>query len=106
MSRYYSVEKKAVLFMDMMLPVEAFMGTGHSAEMKLVSQIFDFVRSLAELELSETALALYSAYILLQHGKFDLYKIIFRIIFWLSLLVSNGNAKRSYERTRKANQIL
>jgi len=72
MSRYYSVEKKAVLFMDMMLPVEAFMGTGHSAEMKLVSQIFDFVRSLAELELSETALALYSAYILLQHDRMGL----------------------------------
>ena len=71
MSRYYSVERKAVLFMDMMLPMEAFMGSGNSTEMKLVSQIFDFVRSLAELELSETALALYSAYILLQHGKLE-----------------------------------
>jgi hypothetical protein len=38
--------------------------------MKLVSQIFDFVKSLAELELSEVALALYSAYILLQDGEF------------------------------------
>ena len=43
---------------------------GNTCEMKLVSQIFEFVRGIAELDLTETALALYSAYILLQHGKF------------------------------------
>ena len=37
--------------------------------MHLVKQIFDFAKSLAEMQLSETALALYSAYILLQDGE-------------------------------------
>jgi hypothetical protein len=70
MSRYYCLPSQAVLFMDSLLPMDAFMTTGDTAEMKLVSQIFDFVKSLAELELSEVALALYSAYILLQDGEF------------------------------------
>ena len=68
MSRYYSVERKSVLFMGSLLPMDAFLGTGNSWELKLVNQIFEFVHELAELQLSETALALYSAYILLQHG--------------------------------------
>ena len=49
---------------------------GNTCEMKLVSQIFEFVRGIAELDLTETALALYSAYILLQHGKFYCANII------------------------------
>jgi nuclear receptor subfamily 1 group F protein 4 len=72
MSRYYCIEKKAVLFMDQLLPMEAFLSTGNTCEMKLVSQIFEFVRGIAELELTETALALYSAYILLQHDRIGL----------------------------------
>ncbi len=66
MSRYYDVSQKAVLFLDCMLPMDAFMNTRDTTEMKLVSQIFDYARSLAEMQLSEVALALYSAYILLQ----------------------------------------
>ena len=69
MSRYFDVSQNAVLFFDMMLPMEAFMTTGDSAEMNLVTQIFEFVKSLAEVRLSETALALFSAYILLQEGN-------------------------------------
>ena len=46
------------------------MTTRDTVEMNLVSQIFDFAKSLAELRLSDIALALYSAYILLQDGKF------------------------------------
>jgi hypothetical protein len=53
-----------------MLPMDAFMTTGDSAEMNLVNQIFDFVKILAEVQLSETALALFSAYILLQEGQY------------------------------------
>ena len=45
------------------------MTTRDTNEMKLVSQIFDFVKGLAEWRLSEVALALFSAYILLQEGK-------------------------------------
>ncbi len=69
MSRYYDVSQKAVLFLDCMLPMEAFMTTRDTAEMRLVSQIFDFARELAEMQLSETALALFCAYVLLQEGK-------------------------------------
>jgi nuclear receptor subfamily 1 group F protein 4 len=87
MSRYYEVSQNAVLFMEempvlenmltpdmaarmkfMMLPMESFLTTGDTTEMSLVSQIFDFARTLAEMQLSETALSLYSAYILLQDG--------------------------------------
>jgi len=75
MSRYYDVDQKSVLFTDanrmtdLMLPMEAFMTTGDTAEMALVQQIFDFARSIAELGLSEVALSLYSAYILLQEDR-------------------------------------
>lgn len=70
MSRFYDVSQKAVLFLDCgMLPMEAFMTTGDTTEMELVSQIFDFAKSLAEMQLSEVQLALYSAYILLQEDR-------------------------------------
>ena len=72
MSRYFDLSQNAVLFVDFMLPREAFMTTRDTSEMKLVSQIFDFAQTLAELSLSDIALALYSAYILLQDGKHDL----------------------------------
>ena len=70
MSRYFDLSQNAVLFSDCMLPMEAFMTTQDTIETNLVSQIFDFAKSLAELRLSDIALALYSAYILLQDGKF------------------------------------
>ncbi len=70
MSRYYDVSQKAVLFLDCgMLPMEAFMTTGDTTEMELVSQIFDFAKSLAEMQLSEVQLALYSALILMQEDR-------------------------------------
>ena len=71
MSEYYDPSQKAVLFNDMMLPVDAFMTTRDTAEMKLVSQIFEFARAVAEMRLSQEALALYSAYILMQDGERD-----------------------------------
>ena len=72
MSRYFDLNQNAVLFEDCMLPMEAFMTTRDTVEMKLVSQIFDFAKELAELRLSDVALALYSAYILLQDGKYKI----------------------------------
>ena len=51
-----------------MLPMEAFLTTGDTSEMRLVTQIFEFAKSIAEMQLSEMALSLYSAYILLQEG--------------------------------------
>ena len=73
MSRYFDCSQKAVLFLDCMLPMDAFMNTRDTTEMKLVSQIFDYAKSLAEMQLSEVAIALYSAYILLQEGEQRIY---------------------------------
>ena len=69
MSRYFDLSQNTVLFVDTLLPIDAFLTTGDSAEMTLVNQIFEFVKCLAEVQLSETALALFSAYILLQEGN-------------------------------------
>ena len=69
MSRYFDLSQNAVLFGDMMLPMDAFMTTRNTEEMNLVTQIFEFAKSLAEMQLSEMVLALYSAYVLLQEGK-------------------------------------
>ena len=56
MSRFYDVSQMAVLFLDSgMLPMEVFMTTGDTTEMELVSQIFDFAKSLAEMQLSEAS---------------------------------------------------
>ena len=65
-----------------MLPLEAFTTSGNTEEMTLVSQIFDCARTIAELKLSEVALSLYSAYILLQSGEFALH---YRVILDLNI---------------------
>ncbi|XP_045035003.1 probable nuclear hormone receptor HR3 isoform X5 [Daphnia magna] len=71
MSRYYDLSQNAVLFGDTLLPVEAFL-TPDSVEAKLVSSVFDFAKSLAELKLSEIQLALYSAFVLLSSDRMGL----------------------------------
>ena len=72
MSRYYDLSQNAVLFHDIMLPMEAFLTTGDTSEMRLVTQIFEFAKSIAEMQLSEMSLSLYCAYILLQEGWYHL----------------------------------
>lgn len=76
MSRYFDLSQNAVLFVDCMLPMEAFMTTRDTIEMKLVSQIFDFAKGLAEWRLSDVAMALFSAYILLQPGTYKATEIL------------------------------
>ena len=49
MSRYFDLSQNAVLFMNCMLPMEAFMNNRDTIEMKLVSQIFEFAKSIAEM---------------------------------------------------------
>lgn len=71
MSRYYDISQFAVLFSDTMLPMEAFTTNRDTQEMRLANRIFDFAQDLAEMQLSEVALSLYSAYILLQDGNLD-----------------------------------
>lgn len=68
MSRYLDLQQNCVLYGDTMLPQDAFYTTD-TAEMKLVSCVFELARSVAELKLTETELALYSAAVLLSPGK-------------------------------------
>ena len=74
MSRYFDLSNNAVLFHDVMLPVGAFLTSHISEEMTLVNKIFEFAREIAQMKLSEKALSLYSALILLQDGKCPLFK--------------------------------
>ena len=78
MSRYIDLSNNHVLFVgepareldrSLLLPVEDFTTSGKTEVMTLVRKIFDCAKIIAELKLSEYALSLYSAYILLQAGK-------------------------------------
>ena len=78
MSRYFDLSSNHVLFVgepageldrSLMLPLEAFTTSGITEEITLVSQIFDCVKTIAQLKLSEVALSLYSAFILMQAGR-------------------------------------
>lgn len=44
--------------------------TADATEKRLINEVYDFAKSIAELQLSESELALYSALVLLQPGKF------------------------------------
>jgi nuclear receptor subfamily 1 group F protein 4 len=68
MSRLMDLSQNSVLYGDVMLPQEAFY-TSDSFEMKLVACIFETAKSIAELKLTETELALYQSLVLLWPGK-------------------------------------
>ena len=70
--KFIKIGEERLFFACNMKNIFILLFLGNTCEMKLVSQIFEFVRGIAELELTETALALYSAYILLQHGKSEI----------------------------------
>lgn len=68
MSRLMDLSQSAVLYGDMMLPQEAFY-TSDAIEMKLIACIFETAKSIAELKLTETELALYQSLVLLWPGE-------------------------------------
>lgn len=68
MSRYLDLSQNSVIYGDTMLPQEAFYTTD-TAEMKLVTCVFEMAKSVAELKLTHTEMALYSATVLLSPGK-------------------------------------
>ncbi|CAB0040166.1 unnamed protein product, partial [Trichogramma brassicae] len=68
MSRYMDLNTGNVLYGDSMIPRDAFF-TSDTAEMKLVTCIFELAKSIAEFKLTETELALYSAAVLLSHDR-------------------------------------
>ena len=116
MSRYFDISQNAVLFQDIMLPMEAFLSTRDTVEMKLVTHIFEFAKELAEMQLSEVALALYSAYILLQDGKEKILAHSQRLqerlpyclvlMFCFFFLFSDRNGLRNHDEIRKLNQAV
>lgn len=68
MVRYYDLTQDVVLYGDTPLRMDVFL-MGNTTEMKLVHDVFDMVRSIAELKLTETELALFSAYVLLSPDR-------------------------------------
>lgn len=68
MSRLMDLSQNSVLYGEVMLPQEAFY-TCNSTEMKLVAGIFETAKSIAELKLTETELALYQSLVLLWPGR-------------------------------------
>lgn len=69
MSRYLDLSHNRVLYGDTMLPQDAFF-TSDTAEMKLIGCVFEVAKGLAELKLTETELALYSACVLLSPSEY------------------------------------
>lgn len=68
MSRLMDLSQNVVLYGDVLLPQEAFY-TSDCSEMKLVAYIFETAKSIAELKLTETELALYQSLVLLWPGN-------------------------------------
>lgn len=68
MSRLMDLSTNSVLYGDIMLPQDVFY-TSDSFEMKLVACIFETAKSIAELKLTETELALYQSLVLLWPGE-------------------------------------
>lgn len=76
MSRLMDLSQNVVLYGDVLLPQEAFY-TSDCSEMKLVACIFETAKSIAELKLTETELALYQSLVLLWPGKYKLNRSIY-----------------------------
>lgn len=70
MSRYYDLSQNCVLYGDMLISQDVFYGqSSSSVEMKLILLLFEVVRGIAELKMTETELALYSAVVLLSPDR-------------------------------------
>ena len=91
-----------LLFDDILLPMEAFLTTRDTHEMRLVTEVFNFAKELAEMQLSEVALALYSAYILLQEGNINKstfnHNIAYNILFFQTVASLTALRRRASSR--------
>ncbi|XP_037068077.1 probable nuclear hormone receptor HR3 isoform X2 [Pollicipes pollicipes] len=68
MTRHYDLRQSVVLYGDTVMRMDFFL-TGDTMEMKLVTEVFELVRSLCELKLTEAELALFSAFCLLSPDR-------------------------------------
>lgn len=83
MSRYFDLTSSQVLFGELLMPMDALL-TSDAQERKLVQSAFEFAKSIAEMKLTESELALFSAYALLTPGKLNKINI-----FLLNINISN-----------------
>ena len=67
MTRCFDARQSVVLYGDTVMRMDYFL-TGDTTEMRLVQEVFELVRGLCELKLTEAELALFSAYCLLSPG--------------------------------------
>lgn len=68
MSRYFDVSQNCVLYGDALLPMEAFL-TPESIEIRLVGDVFEFAKTIAELKLTDCQFGLYAAVVLFQADR-------------------------------------
>lgn len=68
---YYFIKKKIVSLTKSLLQNENLITfiAADATEKRLITEVYDFAKSIAELQLTESELALYSALVLLQPGK-------------------------------------
>lgn len=95
MSRLMDLSQNAVLYGDVMLPQDVFY-TSNTMEMKLVAGIFETAKSIAELKLTETELALYQSLVLLWPGwnfLFHFYLLNANLKFILERAGVRGNTE-------------
>ncbi|CAG2104689.1 unnamed protein product [Medioppia subpectinata] len=74
--RYFDLSTKQVLFGDGLMPKDAFLTQADITESKLVNQSFDLAESIADLKLTESELALFSAYALISPDRHGLKGIV------------------------------
>lgn len=68
MSRYFDLNSGQVLYSEVLMPMESML-SNDPIERKLVQTAFEFAKAIAEMKLTETQLALFSAYALLTPSK-------------------------------------
>nr|WCS71178.1 hormone receptor-like protein 46-2 [Pardosa pseudoannulata] len=68
MSRYLDPVTGYVMYGEIMIPAEGF-NTGDTSELKLINNTFEMAKNVAELKLTESELALYSASVLLSPDR-------------------------------------
>lgn len=73
MSRLMDLQQNVVLYGDLLLPQDAFYTTD-TYEMRLVSCVFELAKTIAELKLTETELALYQSMLLFWPGQYTFHE--------------------------------
>lgn len=68
LSRNVDLSLNGILYGEVLLPSEAFY-TSDTPELKLIACVYETARSIAELKLTETEIALYQSLVLLWPGK-------------------------------------